>query len=169
MADYRPPMDAETRALERPADHESELRLWLRLLTCSSLVTNEIRSRLRERFATTLPRFDLMSQLEKTTRGLTLGELSQRMMVSNGNMTGLVDTLCGQGLLERVDHGGDRRVVCVRLTATGRETFEVMAAAHAEWIAGMMQDLSDADIADLMRLLVKMKLSVRGMIDEYID
>ena len=84
-------------------------------------------------------------------------------------VTGLVDTLCGQGLLERVDHGGDRRVVCVRLTATGRETFEVMAAAHAEWIAGMMQDLSDADIADLMRLLGKMKLSVRGMIDEYIE
>jgi hypothetical protein len=92
-------LDAETRAA---ADHRGELRLWLRLLTCATLIEGEIRTRLRERFDVTLPRFDLLAQLERAPDGMTLGELSRRMMVSNGNITGLVERLAEQGLLERV-------------------------------------------------------------------
>src|SRR5690606_20131530 len=94
------PLDAETKVAERPADHEAELRLWLRLLTCTRLIEDEVRSRLRDAFDVTLPRFDLMAQLDKAPNGMTLGELSQRMMVSNGNVTGLVERLAQQGLIE---------------------------------------------------------------------
>ena len=97
MDDGQPvPLDAETKVSERPADHEAELRLWLRLLTCTALIEGEVRSRLRDSFDVTLPRFDLMAQLDKAPNGMTLGELSQRMMVSNGNVTGLVDRLVEQ-------------------------------------------------------------------------
>ena len=73
----------------------SELRLWLRLLTCTTLIEGEVRRRLRQEFDVTLPRFDLMAQLDKAPGGMTLGELSRRMMVSNGNVTGLVRAACG--------------------------------------------------------------------------
>ncbi len=86
-------LDSETKAVELPEDHGDELRLWLRLLTCTTLIEGEVRSRLRERFDVTLPRFDLMAQLDKVPEGMTLSDVSKRMMVSNGNVTGLVERL----------------------------------------------------------------------------
>jgi hypothetical protein len=94
-------LDRETKASERPGDHKDELRLWLRMLTCSTLIETEIRNRLREEFKTTLPRFDLMAQLEKSTTGMTVGEVSQRLMVSNGNVTAVVAGLLADGLVDK--------------------------------------------------------------------
>src|SRR5262245_26239746 len=127
MDDVAVPLDAETKVAERPADHEAELRLWLRLLTCTTLIEGEVRSRLREVFDVTLPRFDLMAQLDKAPAGMTLGELSQRMMVSNGNVTGLAERLVAQGLVERRTAPNDRRAQLVNLTAEGRRAFRSMA------------------------------------------
>jgi DNA-binding MarR family transcriptional regulator len=155
------PLDAETRVVERPADHETELRLWLRLLTCTTLIEGEIRRRLRDTFDVTLPRFDLMAQLDKAPSGMTLGELSQRMMVSNGNVTGLAERLVAQGLLERRASPNDRRVQLVSLTGEGRRAFRVMARTHADWIAEIFADLSGTDMEALMRLLAKAKASAR--------
>ncbi len=101
MDDHAIPLDAETKAVEMPEDHREELRLWLRLLTCSTLIEGEVRRRLRERFDVTLPRFDLMAQLDKAPDGMTLSDLSKRMMVSNGNLTGLVDRLVASGHIAR--------------------------------------------------------------------
>jgi DNA-binding MarR family transcriptional regulator len=121
------PLDAETKVTERPGDHESELRLWLRLLTCTTLIEGEVRRRLRQEFDVTLPRFDLMAQLDKAPGGMTLGELSQRMMVSNGNVTGLSERLMALGLLDRRQSRSDRRAQLVSLTAEGRRAFRAMA------------------------------------------
>jgi DNA-binding MarR family transcriptional regulator len=156
------PLDAETKVAERPADHEAELRLWLRLLTCTTLIEGKIRSRLREDFGVTLPRFDLMAQLDKAPSGMTLGELSRRMMVSNGNVTGLVERLAAQGLLERRASPHDRRAQLVSLTNEGRRAFRSMARAHGDWIAEIFSDLSPADLGALMRLLAKTKTSARA-------
>lgn len=154
-------LDAETRAQEHPADHREELRLWLRLLTCTNLIEGEIRARLRQHFGVTLPRFDLMAQLEKSPEGMTLGELSRRMMVSNGNVTGLVERLLESGLVERRPHATDRRAVVVALTPSGRASFADMAAAHAEWIAELCAGLASPDQAQLMRLLGRLKSQVK--------
>jgi arylformamidase len=94
-------LDSETKAVELPEDHGSELRLWLRLLTCTTLIEGEVRSLLRERFDVTLPRFDLMAQLDRVPEGMTLSDVSKRMMVSNGNVTGLVERLVESGHLDR--------------------------------------------------------------------
>jgi DNA-binding MarR family transcriptional regulator len=155
-------LDAETKVAERPGDHEAELRLWLRLLTCTTLIEGELRRRLRESFGVTLPRFDLMAQLDKTPAGMTLGELSQRMMVSNGNITGLVERLLAQGLLDRRAAPHDRRVQRVRLTAAGRRAFGAMARANADWVSELFADLTPQDVDGLMRLLAKTKLSARN-------
>ena len=90
------------------ADDHRALRLWLRLLTCTQLIEGQVRGRLRERFATTLPRFDLMSQLERHPQGLKMNELSRRMMVTGGNVTGIVDQLAAEGLVERQADAADR-------------------------------------------------------------
>jgi DNA-binding MarR family transcriptional regulator len=154
-------LDAETKVAERPGDHEAELRLWLRLLTCTTLIEGELRRRLRNSFGVTLPRFDLMAQLDKTPSGMTLGELSKRMMVSNGNITGLVERLVTQGLLDRRASPSDRRVQLVSLTPEGRRTFRVMARANADWVSELFADLGPMDIEQLMGLLAKTKLSAR--------
>ena len=159
-------LDAETKVAERPADHEAELRLWLRLLTCTTLIEGKIRSRLRGAFDMTLPRFDAMAQLDKAPNGMTLGELSQRMMVSNGNVTGLVERLAAQGLLERRASPNDRRAQLVSLTGEGRRTFRTMARTHENWIAEIFADLSPTDIEALMRLLAKAKASARKAVRE---
>ena len=158
------PLDSETKVAERPADHEAELRLWLRLLTCTTLIEGEVRSRLRDSFDVTLPRFDLMAQLDKAPNGMTLGELSQRMMVSNGNVTGLAERLVAQGLLERRTSPNDRRAQLVNLTSEGRRAFRTMARTHEDWIAQIFEGLSADDIEQLMRLLAKTKTSARKAI-----
>jgi DNA-binding MarR family transcriptional regulator len=155
------PRDAETRVTERPGDHVAELRLWLRLLTCTTMIETEVRRRLREHFDTTLPRFDVLAQLDKTPGGMTLGELSQRMMVSNGNVTGLVDRLVDQKLIERRPSPTDRRAMLVSLTSEGRKAFRVMARTHEGWIAEIFGELSRNEIDELMRLLAKTKAAAR--------
>jgi len=159
------PLDAETKAAERPGDHKAELRLWLRLLTCTTLIEGEIRRRLRDSFDVTLPRFDLMAQLDKTPSGMTLGELSSRMMVSAGNVTGLVERLVGDGLIDRRPAPKDRRAQIVSLTAEGRRTFRSMARIHENWIAEILEGLSSSEIDSLMRLLAKTKTSAGAAVN----
>ncbi|HMG50010.1 MAG TPA: MarR family transcriptional regulator [Inquilinus sp.] len=155
-------IDAETTVTDRPKDHHVELRLWLRLLTCSTMVEREIRRRLADSFDTTLPRFDLMAQLYKMRSGLTLGELSQRLMVSNGNMTGLVERLVEGGLVAREQSQEDRRKHVIRLTDEGERQFTAMAAAHGDWVAEMLAGMDTGQIERLMELLGTAKASVAG-------
>ena len=147
-------MDMEARA---HSEHPEALRLWLRLLTCTQLVEKQVRSLLRERFDTTLPRFDLMAQLERSPAGLKMNELSRRMMVTGGNVTGITDQLVSEGLVERIDVEGDRRAYRVRLTPKGRRQFNDMARQHESWIVGAFSGLSDKDMATLHKLLGKVK------------
>src|SRR5947207_5158207 len=159
------PLDAETKVSERPDDHKTELRLWLRLLTCTTLIETEVRRRLRDRFEITLPRFDLLAQLDKAPNGMTLGELSQRMMVSNGNVTGLAERLVEQGVLDRRASPTDRRAQIVSLTAEGRRAFRAMARTHEDWIAGIFSGLDAGEIEQLMTLLAKSKASARKVVN----
>lgn len=160
------PLDAETKVMERPGDHKEELRLWLRLFSCKTLMETEIRRRLRDNFDMTLPRFDLMAQLDKAPAGMKLSELSRRLMVSNGNITGLVDRLVGQGLLDRQTAPDDGRAQLVKLTPEGRRSFRAMAASHEAWIAELLADLTSGEIETLMRLLGKAKISARNAISQ---
>ncbi|SDS68090.1 transcriptional regulator, MarR family [Bradyrhizobium canariense] len=154
-------LDSETKAVEQPHEHGDELRLWLRLLTCTTLIEGEVRGRLRERFDVTLPRFDLMAQLDKAPEGMTLSDVSKRMMVSNGNVTGLVERLVESGHLDRRTSESDRRVQVIRLTKAGRIEFRRMAAEHETWIADIFSDLTPKDVRELMRLLAKTKGSAQ--------
>lgn len=147
-------MDLEARA---HSEHPEALRLWLRLLTCTQIVEKQVRTGLRERFDTTLPRFDLMAQLERAPAGLKMNELSRRMMVTGGNVTGITDQLVAEGLVERIDVEGDRRAYRVRLTPKGRKLFNDMARQHEEWIVEAFSALSEKDIATLHKLLGKVK------------
>ena len=160
-----PRPDAETRLAEA-AGHRDELRLWLRLLTCTHLIESAVRSRLRARFGVTLPRFDLMAQLEKSPEGLTLGDLSRRMMVSNGNITGLVERLVESGHIERLPNPADRRVAYVRLTEAGHLAFAEMAAEHAGWIGELYAGVPAERQAALLRLLGELKEAVRAAVAE---
>jgi len=146
--------DRETKT--RADDHRA-LRLWLRLLTCTQLLERHVRNQLRLRFRTTLPRFDLMSQLERYPEGLKMKELSQHLMVTGGNVTGIVDQLAKEGLIERLPEPGDRRAFRVRFTRAGDKAFAEMARAHEDWIISILSGLSRKEHAELFRLLAKVK------------
>lgn len=154
-------LDGETKVAEAPYDHGDETRLWLRLLTCSTLVENEIRRRLREEFDSTLPRFDLLAQLERAHDGMVLGELSRRMMVSAGNLTALVDRLVESGHVSRTTSPTDRRVQIVALTDFGRAWFREAADRHGDWLGTLFAGLPAAERESLMAALGKLKDSVR--------
>src|SRR5438045_8943955 len=123
-------LDSQTKAVELPEDHGDEIRLWLRLLTCTTLIEGEVRGRLRERFDVTLPRFDLMAQLDKVPDGMTLSDVSKRMMVSNGNVTGLVERLVESGHVDRRTSDTDRRGLVIRLTKTGGAHVQKIDSEH---------------------------------------
>jgi len=139
-----------------------ELKLWLRLLTCTNLIETHVRNRLRESFATTLPRFDLLAQLDRAPEGLTMGELSSRLMVSGGNVTGLVEGLRREGMVARNAHPRDRRSQIIRLTAKGRRFFAAMVPVHEQWIDALLRQLTRDEMEQLFELLGKLKLSTQS-------
>jgi len=138
-------------------DDHSALRIWLRLLTCTQLIERRVRSGLREEFGTTLPRFDLMAQLERYPEGLKMNELSRLLMVTGGNVTAIVDQLEKEGLVERLDEPADRRAFCIRLTRAGDKTFAEMARAHEQWVVALLSGLSRREHEELLKLLAKLK------------
>ena len=146
--------------LDALPESKHALRLWLRMLTCSSMVEHRMRNMLKERFDTTLPRFDLMAALYRVQDGLTMGELSRWLMVSNGNVTGVAERLDKEGLITRTPSPTDRRTQMVALTPKGREEFGKMAAYHEDWINNLFSDFSMEELDQMMGLLAKAKESI---------
>jgi DNA-binding MarR family transcriptional regulator len=142
------------------ANGKASLRLWLRLLTCTNFIEREVRARLRRNFSVTLPRFDMMAALERAPDGLSMGELSERLMVSNGNVTGVAERLVQEGLAKRWSPPADRRSSRIALTAHGQKTFAAMAKQHQDWIGEMMSGLNAKERETLMTLLAKVKTSL---------
>ncbi len=142
-------------------DGKRELRLWLRILACTNLIEAQVRARLRDRFNTTLPQFDLMAQLDRgPEEGLSMGALGERMMVSAGNVTGITDRLEREGHVERVRSTKDRRSQYVRLTPKGRREFATMAREHESWITAMFQKMKGDEQERLFEHLARLKRSV---------
>jgi DNA-binding MarR family transcriptional regulator len=130
-----------------------ELRLWLRMISCSMKMESILSQRLRKEFKTSMARFDVMAQLERFPDGLTMSELSRRLIVSNGAITGLVDKLAGAGLVTRREDPKDRRSMIVRLTRKGRDNFLRMAHRHEEWVVSILGGLSAEAQSELLQNL----------------
>lgn len=154
------PVDLEIIVGEVDEGEKQELRLWLRMLATTRLISQEIRRRLRNEFGATLPQFDILAQLDREPNGLRLGELSRRTMVTNGNITGLVERLEADGLVRRETPGDDRRVTVARLTETGQATFARMARVHEGWLRDLMADVDHDTIGALLADMKKIKSSV---------
>lgn len=148
------------------ADGKQELRVWIRLLSTTKLISQEIRRRLRAEFGATLPQFDLLAQLDREPEGLRLGELSKRTMVTNGNITGLVERLEADGLVIRETPGDDRRVTVARLTEQGKRTFSKMAAVHESWVHEIMADVDLQTLTILSRDIDRLHKSVENHLSE---
>ena len=162
-----PSVDFEVLVHGARKGQKPQLRLWLRMLSITKMISQEVRRRLRAEFDATLPQFDLLAQLYREPDGLRLGELSRRTMVTNGNITGLADRLEADGLIQRETLDGDRRVTVARLTKRGRETFAEMAKAHEGWIRELMANVDEATLNATLAELGTVKASVgRRLADE---
>lgn len=149
---------------------QASLRTWLRLLTCTNLVEREVRGRLRDKFDTTLPRFDVLAQLDAVSREpdqhMTMSELSRRLMVTNGNLTSLIERLVHEGLVKRDPAPGDKRTQIVKLTPSGKRAFDAMTPEHQRWIDDLFGGLSAQERRHLYELLGKLRGSVQESLSE---
>jgi DNA-binding MarR family transcriptional regulator len=152
-----PRVEAGSRVAE---ERHASLRLWLQLFSCTATIERHVRERLRERFDITLPRFDMMAQLDREPKGLKMSELSRRLMVTGGNVTGLTDQLVSEGLVVRRGIPGDRRAYNVRLTPKGKRQFDAMAAEHEAWIVALLADVPLEDRIGLHAALVELKAAI---------
>lgn len=139
--------------VEPNAGSKERLRLWIRLLRVVRVVEGELRERLKREFDTTLPRFDVLSALYRERDGMLMSDLSRFLLVSNGNVTGIVERLVADGLVQRTAREGDRRAFVVRLTETGTARFAAMAAAHEGWIADLLGEVNETDAKALSAML----------------
>ena len=136
---------------EKPA--KDKLRLWIRLLRASRTIESVLRERLARQFDTTLPRFDVMAALYRMPEGMLMSDLSRFLLVSNGNVTGIIDRLVTDGLVQRARRNGDRRTSIVRLTRTGHASFRKMATAHERWVDELLAGVSKGDAQRLTSML----------------
>ena len=145
-------------ARARANDHAA-LKLWLRLLACTTQIEDEVRRRLRATFGVSLARFDYLAQLYRHG-GLKMRDLSRYLMVTGGNVTGLTDELEREGLVQRENSDTDRRAWIVTLTPSGRRTFEAMAKQHEEWILELFSGLTGPQVERLYAQLGKLRVRI---------
>jgi DNA-binding MarR family transcriptional regulator len=143
------------------APEHLRLRLWVRLLRAARPIEAELRRRLAREFGVTLPKFDVMAALARREAGMTMTEVSRLLMVSNGNVTGLVDRLVAEGLVMRIANEKDRRATFVRLTNKGLRLFETMAAAHERWVNEILASFSDERSEAMVGLLDALREETR--------
>ncbi|RWD43634.1 MarR family transcriptional regulator [Mesorhizobium sp.] len=141
---------------------KDRLRLWVRLLRASRSSASMLRERLRQEFNTTLPRFDVMAALYRAPEGMLMSDLSRFLLVSNGNVTGIVDRLVSEGLVTRARRNGDRRTSMVRLTEEGSKAFAVIAAAHESWIGELLGNVSEDEARRLTGMLNSFRSNWEG-------
>src|SRR5438105_9093968 len=153
--------EAEGKTDEAGADHRAQTRLWLRLLACTTLIGTELRRQFREEFDFTMPRFDVLAQLDREHGGLVLGELPKRLMVTAGNLTPIVDRLVEDGFITRSPSPLDRRVQIICMTAGGRKAFRRMAKKHGLWLASLLAEVPKGRLDGLVKELDGLKNAVK--------
>lgn len=155
-------MDDPTEETGEGRQKNLEARVWLRMLACANLIEGELRERLRTGFDTTLARFDVLAQLARPPHEPTMGELSQRLMVTKGSITDVVGRLEAAKLVERRRDRVDARVQRVRLTARGRRIAHEIIPVHNAWLAELLGEFGRSDLKQLDRLLGRLRTSLRG-------
>jgi len=136
---------------------KDRLRVWLRMLKVTRAIESELRERMRQTWDTTLPRFDVMAALSRTPEGLKMSDLSGVLRVSNGNVTGIVDRLVADDLVERQAVEGDRRALRVCLTPHGRVQFAEMAAVHELWVDELLSPIGSQGLNTVHSRLGRIK------------
>lgn len=145
----------------RPVSKQ-RLRLWIRVLRAARAIEAELRERLRTQFAITLPQFDVMATLARKENGMSMTELSRMMMVSNGNVTGIIDRLAAEKLVLRTAPANDRRSYIVRLTPKGAAQFATIAKAHESWVDDLLSEIDGAEADSLIQQIGRLEMRVRG-------
>ncbi len=141
---------------------KQRLRLWIRLLRAARGIEVELRERLRKEFSITLPQFDVMAALSRNESGMNMTELSRLLMVSNGNVTGIIDRLAADKIVLRQAPATDRRSYIVRLTPKGASQFAVVAKAHEGWVDELLASFDAAEAEELIQQLGGLAMARRG-------
>lgn len=154
------------RRLEHIPHEKQGLRLWLRIVSCAQVVEQEMRTMLREKFDMTMPRFELLATLDRVPAGLTMGELSQWLLVTKGNITGIAERLSEDGYVRRQPTPTDRRSFVVTLTPKGRKAFKEMEQEYEQLLERIFADVSDDDSDNFAGVLTRVREAVEEIRSE---
>jgi len=135
---------------------------WLRLLHAYGVVERELRRAVAVHC--TFPQFDVLNQLDREPGGLTFVELSRRLLVTAGNLTGIVDRLQDERLVRRTVHPDDRRAFRLTLTAKGRRLIRRAQQRHHRALAALLGDVTQHDLRTLRRLLGRLRTSASARV-----
>jgi DNA-binding MarR family transcriptional regulator len=138
------------------------LKMWLRLLHVNRAAESHMREFLRVKHHTTLPRFDVMAALYRNRKRVTMSELSRMLLVSNGNVTAVVDRLERDGLVRRSVSDTDRRTIFAELTPEGFRQFEVLAVGHEHEVNTLFDALTEPELETLTTLLKRISKSEKS-------
>jgi DNA-binding MarR family transcriptional regulator len=139
-----------------------DLKLWVRLLACAHAAEQRVKARIKEQFGINQTQFNLMSQLDLAPRGIRMGEVARRTVVTGSNVTAVVDDLERRGFVARQNADDDRRAIVIRLTAKGRVAFAEMAPIHAEWILELFAEFPESEKRSLVRQLDGLKAAMHA-------
>jgi DNA-binding MarR family transcriptional regulator len=133
--------------------------LWVRLAKCYALVLREVRDA-PGNSALTLAQFDVLAQLLRHPEGMTPGDLSEALLVTAGNITGLVDRLEAQDLVTKRTAKDDARVRIVRLTARGKRLAVREVARHERLLSRVFSDLRVDEQLEISETLDRMRVAL---------
>lgn len=158
--DGHTPWPAPDTGAERTWSDEEEvaLRLWIALARCYQTFARAVAGKVSE-YELTTPQFGILEALYHLGP-LSQGELAEKMLVTGGNVTYVMDRLEAQGLVERERSGSDRRVVEASLTSRGRQLLRDVFPEHASYIAELVETLSPRERVSLRRLLKRLGLGL---------
>lgn len=130
------------------------LKLWIELLRYSSKLEQIIDDKLRQNYGQNISRFDVLSQLVREhDTGLTVGELAGRLIASKGNITGLLDRMRKDDLINKQTKSDDKRSYMVQITEKGLNLFNEMAENNALWVEQALKSLDVDNMKDFTQFL----------------
>jgi MarR family transcriptional regulator, organic hydroperoxide resistance regulator len=138
---------------------ETSIRLWFRLVRLEARMQAAVGDRLRQ-IGVSIPQCDVLTTLSEK-EGVSQQQLAERLYVTKGNISGLLDRLEEAGFVERRAAAADRRQYSIHLTEAGRAMAEKAIAVQHRWIASTLGRLSEADLEALETQLIALRDIVR--------
>ncbi|HEY0871044.1 MAG TPA: MarR family transcriptional regulator [Acidothermaceae bacterium] len=134
---------------------------WLALIRTHARLWDQVEAQMRHDSGLTLPRYDVLMQLDRSGGRLRLTELASSVVLSPSGLSKLLDRMEASELLRREPDPTDARSTLARLTPRGRLLVRKARQTHHAWLQKAFGDaLNERDVADLTRIMTRLDAQI---------